>query len=271
MMLALALFAFAVQDEDVRPKELKEFEALRQEVETLRMLNDLKLTKEQSAKLAGISEGVQEKLRELVKEREEALAAATEALKAQKDALLKGEKVDDEKMRAAGEAQQKIGEIFRSIGELSKKASDDAKEILSAAQIEELSWWTRHDPVGQVRRWTKEMMTRAREVPEEAMLEGIGGAVLEFMEHQRQIPEADREEEADRIYKIIASARDLSDEEFEKKRPELLKKAVEEGKIGEMAKKMPGRGPGPRPPEMENPVGRFFLQPRVAKLLKERK
>src|SRR5574337_1267023 len=104
MMLALALFAFAVQDEDVRPKELKDFEALRQ-------LNDLKLTKEQSAKLAKISDDAQEKLRELVKEREEALASATEALKAQKEALLKGEKVDDEKMRAAGEAQQKIGEI----------------------------------------------------------------------------------------------------------------------------------------------------------------
>lgn len=270
MIVALVL-ALLVQDEDVRPKELKEFEALRQEVETLRLLNDLKLTKEQSEKLAKISEDAQEKLSGLVKEREEALASATEALKAQKEALLKGEKVDDEKMRAAGEAQQKIGEIFRSIGELSKKAADDAKAILSAAQTEELTWWTRHDPVGQVRRWVKEMMARGREVPEEAMLEGIGGAVLEFMEHQRMIPEADREDEADRIYKIIASARDLSAEEYDKQRPELLKKVVEEGKVGEMAKKMPGRGPGPRPPEMENPIGRFFLQPRVAKLLKEKK
>jgi hypothetical protein len=251
MSLFIALL-IAIPQEDDRPKELRELESLRGEVETLRVLGEAKVTKEQAEKLLEAIADARKKIDESVK-------GASDAL----EALKKGETLSDDKRRAQGEAQGRIGEIFRAMEEATRGLQEKVKSILDAGQLEEFSWMTRHDPAGQLRQWSKHMMVRVREMPDEAV-DGMAEGILDFFSRFRGLPEESREEEAERVWKIISESRSLAAEEFEKKKGELLKKVTSEGKIAEISKKMP------RGPEMENMTGRFFLQSRVERALKAR-
>ena len=262
MNLLIAALFVLIQEDD-RPKELRELDSLRGEVETLRVLGEAKVTKEQAEKLLDAIGEARKKVDEAVKGASDALESAKEALKEELEALKKGETLSDEKRRAQGESQGRIGEIFRAMEEAMKGLQEKVKSILDAGQLEELSWMTRHDPAGQVRQWAKHMMVHVREMPDEAV-DGMAEGVLDFFGRFRALPEESREEEAERVWKIISEGRGLSAEEFEKKKGELLKKVTSEGKIAEMSKKM-ARGP-----EMENMTGRFFLQSRVERALKAR-
>ena len=277
-LITAFLMFFAVQDDDSRPKELREMESLRQDVETIRLLNDLKLSKEQKEKLVAAAEEAQKKIAEASKDAAEAIETVTKSLKEQKDAALKGEPIADEKLQSFHESQRKVQEIYRAIEEAGREASKKLKEILDADQQEELGWNTRHDPVSHMRRWAREVMKRSRDIPDEQFVEGVGNQVLDFFEHFNMIPEEAREAEADRVFKIITEAHDLKAEDFAKQQGALLKKIVTEGKIGELAKKMRGPGgPGGGGPGMgpggpdQDPMGRWLTQPRVLRLLKEKK
>ncbi len=278
LITAVLMIAALAQGEDSRPKELRELEALRQDVETIRVINDLKLSKEQVEKLVAAVEAAQKTITDASKEASEAIDTVTKSLKEQRDAMLKGETIADEKLQSFHESQRKVQEIYKAMEEAGREAAKQLKEILTAEQLEELGWNTRHDPASHVRRWSKEVMKRSRDIPEEQFVEGVGGQVLEFFERFPMIPDEAREAEADRVFKIITEAHDMNAEDFAKKQGDLLKKIVTEGKIGELAKKMrgpggpggggPGMGPGG--PE-QDPMGRWIMQPRVLRLLKEKK
>jgi hypothetical protein len=275
-LLAAIAALFAVQDDDVRPRELRELDGLRQEVELLRFFNDLKLTKEQCGKLLEVIGERRRKLQGAMEGASDAVEKVTKGLKEERDALLKGEKLDEEKMRDFHEAQGRLGEVYRAVHETTRGMAAEAKKILDKQQVDELTWLRRHDPPAQVRNWLSRALEQFRKMPEEAFEEGAGEAVLGFFERFPGLPEEDRAKEAERVWEdVVRKARDLSDEEFAKERRSLLNKAVTEGTLGEMAKRFrpegrPGPG-GPGGPDPESELGRFFLQPRVEKILKERK
>lgn len=259
------LAGFGAQDEDPRPKELRELDALRADVETLRVLDELKLTKEQREKLIAVLDAGRAKIDAAVKDSGDAIEKATKALREQRDAALKGETIPEERQREAGEAQRRLGEIYRTIEETGRSIMKEAKAVLDASQMEELSWVSRHDPAAQVRRWARQSLPRLREIPDEAFDEGGVEQIIQFVSRFPGIPEDAREDETVRIHDIIVEARKMSAEEFAKKSGDLVKKIVSEGKMGEIAKRMP------RPPEGDGQLGRFLMQPRVMRLLKERK
>jgi hypothetical protein len=265
MIIAALVLSLACQDDDFRPKELRELESLRQDVETLRVIDELKLTKEQREKLVAAIDAGRAKIDGAAKDAAEAIERITKATREQRDAMLKGEAFSDEKMRELGDAHERVGAIYRANDEASRALTKEARSILTAAQVDELGWVSRHDPVAQVRRWARQSLPRLRELPEEAFDQGGVEAIIQFVTHFPAIPEEQREDEAVRIHDIVVEARKMDDKEFESKSADLVKKIISEGKIAEIGKRMP------RPPEGDQPLGRFLLQPRVARLLKERK
>lgn len=283
LVTALALF---VQTTDGDP--LREVEKLRREVEMLRGLNDLQLTREQMHRIVQVSEEIRAERAKAVRDAGESITAMKDALRELRDALRTGGKGAREAEKSVREVERAAGESMRAVMQSSREAVGKLKEILTEKQREKVARLGRPDPNRGLRNMFAGIIERVREENDREVDERLVEMVFRQVERladRMELSEDAVEEEVDRIVGIVDEAIDAEDDDYEKNRDAYLERIFGEGKLGEAAKKRPGRpagrpegrrpageeGPGQgRPNPADRRLAEIFLNPDVIKVLKER-
>ncbi len=257
-MIALVTAILLMQDAG----PLREVDELRREVDLLRTINALELTRDQLGSVVTAADEAAKRVEELAAGAKGDLDALVAALKELRDAIAKGGAADEEQERKIGERQRAVGELMRGVGESQEKLIARLREILNEKQWKKLQVVGRPDPLRPMREGFSRMVLRAKEDadadPAEMFVEQ-----MKRMSKPLGLSEKDAQEEAERIVKIFDEA--VDDEKFEEKADEYVRCAFDEGKVGEAAKKM-----GPPPGETNRRLGQVLLEKRTIAALKLR-
>jgi hypothetical protein len=269
-LLSLLIAFGPLQDDDIRPEKVRELEELRGEVQALAKLNQAKVTKDQAQELLEVIEGARDLLEELVDSYEDELDQATALLKEHRDELAKGKTLSAESLGRLQSLQQQIAQGLQQIGAELAKTADDVKEILSEEQLLALAV-SGNDPWIQLRQKLNQGISQVRNLSEDefeiAVPDAIEMQLEEISERFGGLDDDEFIEEHDRIMEILREARDLDDDEFDSEATKLVRKILNEGKLGEYGKKMTEqtlrRGGG-----LEQVVGKFLYSPLTIRALK---
>lgn len=253
-MLGLLMVLLAPQDDSPNSKEFREIEELRQDIEALRMINPLGLTKEQIEKILAWSDEWRRKMSERA-----VPGGVLEVFRATFARLDKGEELSPEEGQRLAEAQQKLGQGPEDTGKL--------KEIFSEKQLETLSRAGRPDPLAPLREQFRRHLPEIRQIPDEAFeqafAENLGQQIKGIAQHFGGLSDKELEDEVGRVMKIFQEIRGLSEDELKDKGEEQLKKITDEGKLGELSKKGGGR-------DADRHLAALFGNPRILRILKNR-
>ncbi len=264
-MLTLA-FALATAVQDADP--LRQLEELRREIDLLRTVHSLGLTKDQLGKLVAAAQGARSTIDQAVAERKEDLAALRKALEEYREAMEKGEKELGDRERRLGEFQRTIGELMRRQHETVEKLATETKAILDERQWRTLTAMHRHDPLRPMREQFTRFLDRLREDSEMELNEEVLSRFREGVQRTARhlgLNEKDAEAEFERLRKVLEEAFKMTGEELAKKRDELVRRVFEEGKIADALKRM-----GPPPEEETRRTAMLFLSPNVIRFLEKR-
>lgn len=265
MISFIAVAAFLTQDFE----PMREIEELRREIEFLRTLNSLEVTKEQLSKVVAILESAKKKADAVAAEAKEDLAALKAGMEELRDALLKGEGASPDRDRDLGELHRPMGEIMRGIHEAQETAAADLKAVFTERQWKKLGEMNQHGPIRPMRERMGQFLDRASREDrnpegEDGMLEHLGEE-LHRMAKPLGLTEKDADEEAERVVKILREALECSGDQLAEKRDEFLRRIFEEGKLGEASKRM-----APPAEESERRIATMFSNVRTLALLKKK-
>lgn len=259
-MLTLFVLSLFVQEPPAGP--MREIEETRRDVDFLREINRLELTRDQ---LAGVVRAIEEGAKrgeEIAASRKKEIDALIAALAKLRDRLAKGEKVGPEDEQEVGEAQMELGEIMQDVERVHEKTTAAIKGLLNEKQWKRIQALGRPDPVRHLRESFARLVQHVKEDPlmdpAEPIRENLG-----HMARPLGLSDDDVFAEAERIGKLVDDA--SVDVEFESKQEDYLRKAFEEGKLGEAAKRM-----APPPEEGGRRIGQFLSAPRTLKALRLR-
>lgn len=258
----IALLLVALQD------PLQEIDELRREVETLRSIHQLELSKEQLGKLAGVCRKARKSIDDAVAERKQELEALRTALREYREALEKGETDLADRERRLGEHQRTVGELMRRQQEAVERLSAELKEALDERQWKRISEMHRPDPTRPMREQVGRFIDRLREDPELQLNDDVLNRWREGVTRtakQLGLPEKDAEAEWDRIRKILVEMFDASGEDLAKKRDEYVRRMFDEGRIAEAVRRT-----GPPADEVRRRVALMLVQPKVVAFLEKR-
>ncbi len=276
LVMAMALFMQTTEEDPLR-----EVEKLRREVEMLRSLNDLQLTREQMAQIVRVSEKSVLARRQAVEEAGESLKVVQEALRALREALQVGGDGVREAEKAFREVEKESGESIRAIMKVGPSSFTEITKILTEKQREKIARMGRPDPNRGLRNMVAGLIERVRNENDREMDERLVEMVfrqMERMAERMKLSEEEVEAEVDRVVSIIDEAIDAGDEEYAKNREPYLDRIFEEGKLGASAPKTPvrpaarperGGGEG-RPNPLDRRLMEYFSSPGVLKALKAR-
>lgn len=237
----------------VQSEPLREIEKLRRQIEILQGVNALKLSRDQMKKIVDLAaEPHAEEPTELKKSYE-----------AVRDALAAGKEVSRGEM---DELRRLEGETMRPMFERREKLASELEELLTKEQWEAARKIGRHDPSRHVRDMFGQMLDRTRE---QEFPESVVDFVYERLEEMAEplgLESADLADESGRIAEAMDAAWDVPDEEYEKKREEILDGIVGGGALGKALKRQePPKPRGPDPRLLE-----VFTDPVVVGALKKR-
>jgi hypothetical protein len=276
LVMAMTLFMQTTEGDPFR-----EVEKLRREVEMLRSLNDLQLTREQMSQIVLVSEKSVLARKQAVEEAGKSLKVAEEALRALRDALRVGGDGVREAEKAFREVEKGSGESIRAIMKAGFSSLVEGKKILTEKQREKIARMGRPDPNQGLQNMVAGLIERVRDENNREMDERLVEIVfrqMERMAERMKLSEEEVEAEVDRVVSIIDEAIDAEDEAYAKNRDAYLDRIFEEGKLGASAPKSPAR-PAARPErgggeDRPNPLDRrlmeFFSNPGVLAALKLR-
>jgi len=271
----LLWFASAVQDEDIRPPELKQLEETREEVRILALFQQAKLTQEQAASLLEVVTKAAEALKELAAQYEAQLTEALTLLKEAKETLAKGEDLSDDLRRRVEELQRNAGKTQQLVGQQLAPLVKEIKEILTAEQVTALTATSRPDAWGPLRKQLEDGLGQIRQLNDNQFDLNVPDLLEQQLEKISErfggMNNDDFEKEHARVMEILREARKLNDDEFREKGPSLVNRILSEGKLGEFGKKLPQAGGGGGGGGNEDPLlGRLLFNPMTIRALKTR-
>ncbi|HLG42662.1 MAG TPA: hypothetical protein VI643_04795 [Planctomycetota bacterium] len=275
-VLAFASSLLSIQDEDIRPPELKQLEEQREEVRILALFQAAKLTQEQAASLLDLVSKAAESLKELAAQYQDQLTEALEVLKEAKAALAKGEDLPEDLRRRVEELQRNAGKTQQTVAQQLAPLMEELRKILTAEQIVMITAAPRADVWGPFRKQLEDGIGQIRQLSDN----DFDLSVPDLLEQQlEKISERfggmnndEFEKEHTRILDILREARKLDDDEFRDKNTSLVNRILGEGKLGEFGKKAaPAGGGGGGGNATENQgLGRFIFNPMTVRALKTR-
>ncbi|MDP6959114.1 MAG: hypothetical protein QF645_09930, partial [Planctomycetota bacterium] len=237
LVIALTLFMQTTEGDPLR-----EVEKLRREVEILRNLNDLQLSREQMSELVQLAEDSHVARRKAVEAAGESLEAAREALRVLRDALRVGGDGVREAEKAFREVEKDSGESIRNLMKAGPSSLVGIKKVLTEKQREKIARMGRPDPNRGLRNMVQGLIERVRDENDREMDERLVEMVfrqMERMAERMKLSEEEVEAEVDRIVSIIDEAIDAEDEAYAKNRDTYLDRIFEEGKLGASPQKAP--------------------------------
>lgn len=247
---------------------LQEVEELRREVELCRTMSSLQLSKEQIERLVPVLRNGRKAAQEVAAEKKEEIEALKSALRELREELEKNGAASPESERRVAEAQRHWGETMRRSHEANERLADAVKEILTEAQWKALSKAHGPDPTRPIREQILRFIDRLLEDPNEEMVDEFVTRLREQIRRMARplgLSEDDVDAELKRIAKVVEEMLGASPEDLAKKKDDYVRRALEEGKIGEASK----RG-GPAPEEGRRRTVQLLLQPEVLRFLEKR-
>jgi len=276
-VLAFASSLLALQDEDIRPPELKQLEEQREEVRILALFQQAKLTQEQASSLLDLISRAAESLKELAAQYQDALTEALDVLKKAKAALAKGEDLPEDLRRRVEELQRNAGKTQQSVAQQLAPLMEEVRKILTAEQIAVITAAPRADVWGPFRKQLEDGIGKIRQLSDN----DFDLSVPDLLEQQLEkiserfggLNNEEFEKEHARILDILREARILNDDEFREKSSGLVNRILGEGKLGEFGKKAApagGGGGGGGNASEGQALGRFIFNPMTVRALKTR-
>lgn len=264
-----ALFLSLAQDDDYRPQALRDLEAGRQEIQLIQLINETKLGAKQIEKILETVEQAHKILKDFADDNRVALADAAKAIQDLKAALERGQPISDESRQSFGELERTLKERTGEMQQKLKPLAEQLRGALDEKQIRRLASAGKGDPLAPLRNELRKGFEQVRRLPEDDFQSKIPQAVSTRVDGISDklggLSPEEKDAERDRILAILQEARNLSDEEFEKKSEALIEKIVGEGKMGELAKKA-----GPQDAAIDQALGKLFISPKTVAVLRRR-
>jgi hypothetical protein len=257
------------QADDPRPKPLQDLEAARQEVQFLQLLNELKLSQQAVERILECVDETARVLTDFVEQNRSALEDAQKLLADIRATLEKGGTVTEDQQRAVSEITRALDEKTKAMGEQLKGTGEKLRGALTDKQVLRLSVLNTNNPLGKLRTQLRQGIAQVRQLPDDQFEANVPTAIEtqvgRIAEGLGGLSDDDIQSERDRIMQILRDARNLGDDEFDKKAAELVDKILTEGKLGDLATKSVPKGP-----EVNQALAKVFMSPRVVAILRKR-
>lgn len=237
----LTATTLALQDEDIRPRELKQLEELREEVRMLALFEQAKITPQQAASLLDIISRASHALKELTAQHQDLLADAKQCLNECRSLLAKGKPLSDELRRKSEMLQRSTSELLQALGRQFAPLLTEAGTVLSDEQVQALAAPARPDVWGPLRQQLEQGIRQIRTLSEDEFELHVPDLLDQHLARISdrfgvKLKPEDYQTENKRIMELLREARTLDDDDLRIRSATIVSKILSEGRLGEFGR-----------------------------------